>query len=152
MERKKSTTTAEFSAQYKDPGWQKKRLEVMERDKFSCARCGDNESTLNVHHSHYTKGTKIWEYSNRDLLTMCESCHKEVHRLMDQVNHWLIPEIISNYRHYKEDDGILLENLHDLLVIIYTQGASGYEGRIIKAVLSSYRDQIIDEQEARGES
>lgn len=37
----------------KDPRWQKKRLEIMERDEFACRDCGDKESTLNVHHTYY---------------------------------------------------------------------------------------------------
>ena len=41
----------------RDPRWQKKRLEIMERDDFTCVHCQDNASTLNVHHGFYTKDT-----------------------------------------------------------------------------------------------
>lgn len=61
----------------KDPRWQRKRLEVMERDNFTCRWCGADDKTLNIHHLHYIKGRKPWEYENDDLLTVCEGCHKD---------------------------------------------------------------------------
>lgn len=68
-----------FIQQYKDPRWQKKRLEIMERDNFFCTSCGDSESTLNVHHCvPYKKDCLIWEYENNELTTLCEDCHKEI--------------------------------------------------------------------------
>lgn len=34
---------------------------------------------LNIHHTHYTKGLKPWEYENDSLVTLCEDCHKKRH-------------------------------------------------------------------------
>lgn len=59
----------------RDPRWQKKRLEIMERDGFACQLCGDEESTLNVHHGYYRRGAKPWEYPDETLHTLCEDCH-----------------------------------------------------------------------------
>lgn len=42
-----------YSEKLKDPRWQKKRLEILNRDEFACRFCGDNKSTLNVHHISY---------------------------------------------------------------------------------------------------
>jgi len=68
-----------YSEQYKDPRWQKKRLEIMQRDEFKCRSCGDKNSTLNVHHAvPYKKDKFIWEYENSDLLTLCEDCHTQI--------------------------------------------------------------------------
>jgi len=61
----------------KDPRWQKKRLEILERDEFSCQDCGDTESTLHVHHCYYETGKMPWEYPERSLVTLCESCHED---------------------------------------------------------------------------
>lgn len=58
----------------RDPRWQKKRLQVMERDGFECTNCGDTKTTLNVHHLRYTG--KPWEAHLADLTTLCEVCHK----------------------------------------------------------------------------
>lgn len=71
--------TKTYSEQLKDPRWQKKRLEIMERDKFTCQRCYDDESTLHVHHKHYHKGRMPWDYEPHELVTLCESCHEGVH-------------------------------------------------------------------------
>lgn len=68
-----------YSEKLKDPRWQKKRLEIMQRDNFKCEICGDTESTLVVHHWMYTKNTDPWDYPNEILSTLCEYCHEEEH-------------------------------------------------------------------------
>lgn len=67
----------------KDPRWQKKRLEVMEYNDFSCELCGDNESTLNVHHKEYFKGHEPWDYEIKQLACLCENCHEASHEEVD---------------------------------------------------------------------
>lgn len=59
----------------RDPRWQKKRLEVMQRDSFTCNDCGSSKHTLNVHHIHYIRGHNPWEYPSAGLVTLCEDCH-----------------------------------------------------------------------------
>lgn len=58
-----------------DPRWQKKRLEILQRDNFTCQHCWDKESTLHVHHKEYFKGLDPWDIKNDYLVTLCESCH-----------------------------------------------------------------------------
>ena len=71
-----------YTEQYKDPRWQKKRLEIMDRDGFACCHCRDKQTTLNVHHSFYEKGRKIWDYEASYLVTLCEDCHGKFHLLI----------------------------------------------------------------------
>jgi 5-methylcytosine-specific restriction endonuclease McrA len=59
----------------KNPKWQRKRLEILQRDNFKCLCCDDGETTLHIHHVRYIKGNKPWEYENEDLITLCEYCH-----------------------------------------------------------------------------
>ena len=59
----------------KDPRWQKKRLEILQRDDFQCQCCGDTESEVHVHHTYYVFGKEVWEYDNETLITLCSSCH-----------------------------------------------------------------------------
>ena len=47
---------------------------------FHCENCGDNESTLHVHHGHYEKGVDPWEYENENLHVFCENCHEVWHK------------------------------------------------------------------------
>lgn len=70
-----------YSEQLKSPKWQKKRLEIMQRDKFTCQLCGDKETTLNVHHLEYIKDAKAWECDNNSLVTLCEHCHYEIGKI-----------------------------------------------------------------------
>ena len=60
-----------------NPKWQKKRLEIFERDDYSCQCCGDKENTLNVHHRIYLKVENPWDYPNELLVTLCIDCHEE---------------------------------------------------------------------------
>jgi len=65
----------EYSEKLKDPRWQKKRLEILERDNWACQGCGDDESTLFVHHRTYITHKEPWEYDDFSLVTLCENCH-----------------------------------------------------------------------------
>lgn len=58
------------------PEWQKKRLEIMQRDDFTCQYCGCKERELQVHHRVYHKGAKPWEYDDSELITLCNRCHE----------------------------------------------------------------------------
>jgi len=65
-----------YSEKLKSPKWQKRRLEILQRDEFTCMCCGGNEDTLNVHHTYYEKGKNPWDYPVESLQTLCEGCHK----------------------------------------------------------------------------
>lgn len=67
---------SEYSESLRDPRWQRKRLEVLERDSFTCRECRSSDKTLNVHHLMYT-GRAPWMTPSFALLTLCEDCHKE---------------------------------------------------------------------------
>jgi hypothetical protein len=64
----------------RDPRWQRKRLEVMERDGFACVECRSTTRTLNVHHRYYERGAAPWEYPDAAFVTLCEDCHERVER------------------------------------------------------------------------
>lgn len=70
--------TLSYSERLKDPRWQKKRLEILNRDDWMCQKCCDETSTLHVHHKVYLKGRMPWEYEDEQLVTLCESCHDEM--------------------------------------------------------------------------
>lgn len=66
-----------YSEKLRDPKWQKKRLEILSRDEFSCQLCYDTSTTLHVHHRLYIKGNEPWEYDEKLLVTLCETCHEQ---------------------------------------------------------------------------
>lgn len=62
------------------PEWQKKRLKIMERDRWRCVACGvPNNRTLTVHHKGYLTGLMPWEYPDEMLETLCVEHHSERH-------------------------------------------------------------------------
>lgn len=63
----------------KDPRWQRKRLEIFQRDDFTCQSCGSKNKTLHAHHLCYFKGHDPWDYDNFFIITLCEDCHEIFH-------------------------------------------------------------------------
>lgn len=70
-----------YGEKLRSPKWQKRRLEILNRDQFTCRLCGDKESQLHVHHLRYEKGADPWDYNNGSLVTVCENCHDELHQV-----------------------------------------------------------------------
>lgn len=68
-----------YTDKLRDPRWQKKRLEAMQRDNWACVDCGNKKSSLNVHHKKYKAGIAPWEYNLSDLETLCHICHAKHH-------------------------------------------------------------------------
>lgn len=86
----------------RDPRWQRKRLEIFERDRWECVNCGAADKTLNVHHVRYLPGRPPWESPSSDLETYCDECHKEVtalkkrlKELIDGVGHHNMARVIG---------------------------------------------------------
>lgn len=62
----------------KHPRWQRKRLEIFNRDEWKCTKCSDTETNLQVHHLYYRSDTDPWDYPNDVFLTLCDTCHRKV--------------------------------------------------------------------------
>lgn len=75
-----------YAEQLKSPKWQKKRLEILNRDNFTCISCGDKDTQLHVHHGAYLSGMKVWEYQNAMLHTLCRDCHENVEDFIYEMN------------------------------------------------------------------
>lgn len=67
------------------PEWQRKRLEIMERDGFACVNCKATDKTLNVHHGYYRKDAMPWDYDSETLVTLCEKCHETRHFIFSEI-------------------------------------------------------------------
>lgn len=66
-----------YQEKLKDPRWQKKRLEILQRDEWTCKSCGEIEKTLHVHHLFYIFNQDPWDIPNSFLLTLCDNCHDD---------------------------------------------------------------------------
>lgn len=69
--------TKTYTEKLQDPRWQKKRLEVFNRDNWTCRCCGDTTTQLEIHHVEYFEGLMPWEYPDDMLKTLCNACHKK---------------------------------------------------------------------------
>jgi len=56
-----------------DPRWQKKRLEILQRDNFTCLICKSTTDTFHIHHEAYKNDP--WDIDNKYLKTLCFRCH-----------------------------------------------------------------------------
>lgn len=78
------------------PSWQKKRLQIMERDNWACLICADCGSCLQVHHKEYIYGREPWEYEDDNFMTLCEACHNLCHHTGTKTD--LKEHIMSRFR------------------------------------------------------
>lgn len=70
-----------YRGQLRDPRWQRRRLEIMQRADFSCEECSSKTRTLHVHHKIYRTGAMPWEYTDAELACICEDCHSAEHEI-----------------------------------------------------------------------
>lgn len=95
-----------YSEKLKDPRWQKKRLEVLQRDSFACQLCGDAETELHVHHQSYIKGRQPWEYELANFSAYCKHCHTIVEDLKKHFSESPI-KIIKRYLPDKDETALM---------------------------------------------
>jgi 5-methylcytosine-specific restriction endonuclease McrA len=77
-----------YSEKLRSPKWQRKRLEILQRDGFKCIFCGSDDRNLQVHHIVYWK-REPWDYPDYLYQTLCDECHDERQRLTDKIVHAL---------------------------------------------------------------
>lgn len=82
----KNTT---YSEQLSSPKWQRKRLEVFERDNFTCLSCGATGEQLQIHHVNYVYGKLPEDYETSELITLCKECHECITAKIKQCN-WIV--------------------------------------------------------------
>jgi hypothetical protein len=87
-----------YAQKLKDPRWQKKRLEILERDGWTCQCCGsdtkdpvEEDKYLVVHHFQYN--FEPWDSEDEDLVTLCNSCHADFHELKSGINSKLFSNV-----------------------------------------------------------
>ena len=105
-----------YSEKLKDPRWQKKRLQILERDDFRCCFCAAEHKTLHVHHMWYSPLKDPWDYPDSSLITLCEECHQEETEKLKEVSSDIV--LILKQSGFTADDLISLASyaLHkDLL-------------------------------------
>lgn len=117
-------TNQTYGEKLRHPLWQKKRLEIFDRDNWTCVSCNRNclrtGITAHVHHIKYLPQFEPWEYDNSFLATYCELCHNTEHLIGDQINESLVDLVRQNKIFIKPVSqlAVLVEKwpeFHDLL-------------------------------------
>lgn len=122
----------------RDPRWQRKRLEVMQRADFKCEACDADEATLNVHHKIYRKGVDPWEYSDTELRCLCEACHEGEHGLRKRLDEALVHlqgYTLEQVVGFAEGLAALDTEAHEALSIVSIHHAAGIHAAIKADVL-----------------
>lgn len=107
----------------RDPRWQRKRLEVMQKNDFKCQNCKDvlnidsDDLTLNVHHAWYEK-IDPWEYEEECYQCLCEPCHKIAEKARLEISKML-------FIHYPEELRQIAEWLSILQKTQFEHGGCG---------------------------
>lgn len=66
--------------------WKQKRKQRLKIDNYKCQMCGCTgtmNNRLTVH--HFTYHNLFNEDVEKDLVTLCQVCHKSVHRMMNRI-------------------------------------------------------------------
>lgn len=71
-----------YAEKLRNPKWQKKRLQILERDNWCCQSCADATKNLQVHHLFYAKRDP-WDYPDEAYQTLCDECHKTRQDIVD---------------------------------------------------------------------
>lgn len=67
------------------PEWHRKAQERAKIDLYRCCMCGCMGTQTNPLETHHVTYRNIYkEDVNRDLVTLCSSCHRGVHRMMNR--------------------------------------------------------------------
>lgn len=126
-----------YADKLKDPRWQKMRLEVFNRDEWTCQFCGAKDQTLHIHHLLYQQ-CDPWECDQSLLKTLCEKCHELEFSVRDQFDYMLITTL--------KKVGIGAEDIciiNSLITNIYKKNKSNTLGKqIIKLLENKYYEMV----------
>ena len=67
---------SEYGEKLRDPRWQRRRLEIFQRDNWTCQLCSRTDLELHVHHLFRTTEDP-WDEPDLHLLTICKLCHEQ---------------------------------------------------------------------------
>jgi hypothetical protein len=115
-----------YSEKLKHPKWQRKRLEVMQRDDFKCRLCRDDETMLHVHHLSYEG--EPWEVCDDELITLCHHCHEQVELLKKDHEYIFFDDLDIIKIMYDDDSYLFFIRYCSNVIIRYLQSnkSGGY--------------------------
>ena len=117
--------------EYQRKSWKLKRDNILRRDNYTCCRCGRKQADgaiLNVHHLVYFKKTKIYDYPDGVLETLCSTCHLEEHGKIMPQSGWIY-EDWDDTEEYGAEHAIYVVKTYDMYIfyIILTGDSSEWD-------------------------
>ena len=94
-----------YQALLEDPRWQRKRLEILQRDEWECVRCGRGDLMLVVHHRYY-RAHLPWECPDSDLETLCRPCHNREHAGSDSLTLFSLRQMVEHAHACRDWDAV----------------------------------------------
>lgn len=91
----------DYFEKLRDPRWQKRRLEILERDEWCCMKCYSETKELHVHHLSYEWNQNPWDYDSEQLITLCNECHEYEKVHLKDAKKQLINSIVAKF-HFSE--------------------------------------------------
>ena len=71
-----------YQKELEDHRWKSFREFVLTVRGKECEVCGSKKG-LQVHHLYYNANSHPWEYTCREVLVVCDSCHKKIHGIKE---------------------------------------------------------------------
>ena len=129
-----------YSEKLQDPHWQRKRLEILSRDKFTCQLCQDTETTLHVHHKEYLKGHQPWEYPDDNFQTLCKHCHNALETCKSSIISAMSVKKIKKAGVEGYILAMIALNINDELVLIFFEFEDDIINPLFGLKSSSFKD------------
>lgn len=107
-----------YREQFKDPRWQRRRLEILKGADFTCVECGNTMDEFHVHHRYYVPERMVWEYPDFALLAVCHICHEKEHQTVKSIH------FLEQWLDLIEQKGLKQETLLQFVEALY---ASKYD-------------------------
>ena len=109
----------DLNNEYLNVYWQKKRLELMNRDNFTCVECFDDKSILNIHHVKYATfllgKIDVCSCDENELITLCDKCNnkkKKLNRISDILEREEIMKSMYGYEKEEFSNTLNFENFN----------------------------------------
>lgn len=115
-----------YSEKLLDPRWQKRRLEILQRDNFTCQSCGSTTKTLHIHHRKY--GKNPWVVKDNQLITYCDNCHFIIEYIIKHIPYCRVFRIKKNK--------LSAANFHPVIAYCYSE-QYGYQVFLYKYTTAS---------------
>lgn len=103
-----------------DQRWQQKKSAIQIRDKFTCRKCGDKNSTVHVHHRQYIHGRDPWDYPDNLLVLLCAKCHEQEESCAD-----VIKEMAYTLRYWGYFNTDIKDEINRLIELKIKEGKNG---------------------------